>query len=151
MCFPILSNKNQHQTDSNSVLHLQILKNIILISSSSGKNQLPLGVSTILYLSLFTLITANNLNFYWRWRWWNRIPAIFLNHFYFTTYLKEVILGWFWNFARQGRLIMELFSAGQLAQRQMQRGVLLIKSGEYSIYIKIVSSYCFLLYWSSLN
>ena len=55
---------------------------------------------------------------------------------------KEVILGWFWNFARQGRLIMELFSAGQLAQRQMQRGVLLIKSGEYSIYIyiKTVSS-----------
>ena len=35
--FPTLSNRNQHQTDSNSVLHLQILKNIILISSSSEK------------------------------------------------------------------------------------------------------------------
>ena len=37
MGFPTLSNRNQHQTDSNSVLHLQILKNIILISSSCEK------------------------------------------------------------------------------------------------------------------
>ena len=35
--FPTLSNRNQHQTDSNSVLHLQT------------------GASTILYLSIFTL------------------------------------------------------------------------------------------------
>ena len=27
---------------------------------------------------------ANNLNFYWRWRWWDWIQAIFLNLFYFT-------------------------------------------------------------------
>ena len=27
---------------------------------------------------------ANNLNFHWRWRWWDRIKAIFLNLFYFT-------------------------------------------------------------------
>ena len=26
---------------------------------------------------------ANNLNFDWRWRWWDRIQAIFLNIFYF--------------------------------------------------------------------
>ena len=25
----------------------------------------------------------NNLNFHWRWRWWDRIQAIFLNLFYF--------------------------------------------------------------------
>ena len=28
--------------------------------------------------------TANNLNFHWRWRWWDRIQAIFLNLFYFS-------------------------------------------------------------------
>ena len=27
---------------------------------------------------------ANNLNFHWRQRWWDRIQAIFLNLFYFT-------------------------------------------------------------------
>ena len=27
---------------------------------------------------------ANNLNFHWRWRWWDQIQAIFLNLFYFT-------------------------------------------------------------------
>ena len=27
---------------------------------------------------------ANNLNFHWRWRWWDRIQAIFINIFYFT-------------------------------------------------------------------
>ena len=27
---------------------------------------------------------ANNLNFHWRKRWWDRIQAIFLNLFYFT-------------------------------------------------------------------
>ena len=26
---------------------------------------------------------TNNLNFHWRWRWWDRIQAIFLNLFYF--------------------------------------------------------------------
>ena len=37
LCFPTLSNRNQHQTDSNSVLHLQIPKNILSISSSREK------------------------------------------------------------------------------------------------------------------
>ena len=27
---------------------------------------------------------ANNLNFHWRWGWWDRIQAIFLNLFYFN-------------------------------------------------------------------
>ena len=27
---------------------------------------------------------ANNLNFHWRWSWWDQIKAIFLNLFYFT-------------------------------------------------------------------
>ena len=45
-------------------LHLQILKNIILISSSSEKKiQLPKGASTILYLSLFTLVVRGELKF----------------------------------------------------------------------------------------
>ena len=30
---------------------------------------------------------ANNLNFHWKWRWWDRIRAIFLNIFYFNHYL----------------------------------------------------------------
>ena len=29
------------------------------------------------------IFPANNLNFDWRWRWWDRIQAIFLNIFYF--------------------------------------------------------------------
>ena len=35
---------------------------------------------------MFCLYTfpAHNLNFHWRWRWWHRIRAIFLNLFYFT-------------------------------------------------------------------
>ena len=28
---------------------------------------------------------ANNLDFHWRWRWWNQIQATFLNLFYFTN------------------------------------------------------------------
>ena len=27
---------------------------------------------------------THNLNFHWRWRWWDQIQAIFLNIFYFT-------------------------------------------------------------------
>ena len=30
---------------------------------------------------------TNNLNFQWRWRWWDRIQAIYLNLFYFTKNL----------------------------------------------------------------
>ena len=31
---------------------------------------------------------TNNLNFHWRWKWWDQIWAIFLNLFYFIcTYL----------------------------------------------------------------
>ena len=41
------------------------------------------------FKSLFALLPrvnfpANNLNFHWRWRWLDRIQAIFLNLFYFT-------------------------------------------------------------------
>ena len=35
---------------------------------------------------------AHNLNFHWRWRWWNQIQAIFLNIFYFTGWLHLFIL-----------------------------------------------------------
>ena len=38
MGFPTLSNRNQHQTDSNSVLHLQIPKHTILIFTVVKKN-----------------------------------------------------------------------------------------------------------------
>ena len=33
---------------------------------------------------------ANNLNFHWRWRWWDQIQAIFLNLFYFTIPRFEI-------------------------------------------------------------
>ena len=29
---------------------------------------------------------ANNLNFHWRWRWWDQFQAIFLNLFYFIKF-----------------------------------------------------------------
>ena len=46
----------------------------------------------------FALLTqvnfpANNLNFHWRWRWWDQIQAIFLNIFYFNYYKSSLILG----------------------------------------------------------
>ena len=68
LCFPTLSNRNQHQTDSNSVLHLQILKNILLISSSSEKkfscHQVHQPYYTCLYLPcLKPLIHLRNLIF----------------------------------------------------------------------------------------
>ena len=34
---------------------------------------------------------ANNLNFHWRWRWWDRIQAIFSNLFYFATKIENHI------------------------------------------------------------
>ena len=39
--------------------------------------------------AMFCLITSSklsrhNLNFHWRWMWWDQIQAIFLNLFYFT-------------------------------------------------------------------
>ena len=42
---------------------------------------------------------AHNLNFHWRWRWWDRIQAIFLNIFYFKIdYIQpnEPILNLTW-------------------------------------------------------
>ena len=41
----------------------------------------PLGFPVTM---LDTLFPAHNLNFQWRWRWWDRIQATFLNLFYFT-------------------------------------------------------------------
>ena len=37
--------------------------------------------------AMFCLYTfpAHNLNFYWTWRWWDQIQAIFLNLFYFIS------------------------------------------------------------------
>ena len=32
---------------------------------------------------------ANNLNFLWRWRWWDQIQTIFLKRFYFTWMLSK--------------------------------------------------------------
>ena len=37
-------------------------------------------------------LSANNLNFHWRWRWWDRIQAIFLNLFYFNILYNLSIL-----------------------------------------------------------
>ena len=43
---------------------------------------------------------ANNLNFPWRWRWWDQIQAIFLNLFYWQINMTRVsktvtFLNWF--------------------------------------------------------
>ena len=35
-------------------------------------------------------IPAKNLNFLWRWRWWDQIQAIFLKLFYFTKDLESL-------------------------------------------------------------
>ena len=31
-----------------------------------------------------------NLNFHWRWRWWNQIQAIFSNLFYFKSTCRKI-------------------------------------------------------------
>ena len=36
---------------------------------------------------------ANSLNFHWRWRWWDRIQAIFLTLFYFNLLTKKLQYG----------------------------------------------------------
>ena len=36
--------------------------------------------------------TAHNLNFHWRWRWWDEIQTIFLNLFYFNLNLTASAL-----------------------------------------------------------
>ena len=60
---------------------------------------------------LFCLYPAHNLNFHWRWRWWDRIQAIYLNLFYFTNLkfkswldstigcntVSKPILGYLWS------------------------------------------------------
>ena len=77
-----------------------------------GKGKTLLGiVNKLLYSkvcwqhpAMFCLYTfpTHNLNFHWRWRWWDRIQAIFLNIFYFTTYLRhslEILMlqSWHWS------------------------------------------------------
>ena len=49
--------------------------------------------------AMFCLITwskiycqCNDLNFHWRWRWWDRIQAIFLNIFYFNLSNCEFVI-----------------------------------------------------------
>ena len=37
------------------------------------------------YTSNQVKFSAHNLNFHWRWRWWDQIQAIFLNLFYFMV------------------------------------------------------------------
>ena len=39
---------------------------------------------------------TKNLNFHWRWRWWDQIKAVFLNLFYFSMKIQKHTLGWFW-------------------------------------------------------
>ena len=49
---------------------------------------------------------AHNLNFHWRWRWWDQIHATSLNLFYFTFYIDFFAIlaiswlfhGTFWRF-----------------------------------------------------
>ena len=38
-------------------------------------------------LITFSKLSPNNLNFHWRWRWWDRFNAISLNLYYFTYVL----------------------------------------------------------------
>ena len=54
----------------------KLLKTKILLTSPSNVFLLP-------QLNFHT----NNLNFYWRWRWWDWIQAILLNFWYFAWYL----------------------------------------------------------------
>ena len=37
---------------------------------------------------------THNLNFHWRWRWWDQIQATFINLFYFTWYLHRGQTWW---------------------------------------------------------
>ena len=52
---------------------------------------------------------AHNLNFHWRWRWWDRIQAIIWNLFYFNWFLTHLEIVAFSKspstFIRSGRKI----------------------------------------------
>ena len=41
-------------------------------------------------LSYYLKFPVNNLNFHWRWRWWDQIQAIFLNLFYFNLKFRTL-------------------------------------------------------------
>ena len=53
---------------------------------------------------------ANNLNFHWRWRWWDQIQAIFLNIFYFTSSFLCCFLSSFWFYFSMSLLFSFLLS-----------------------------------------
>ena len=95
--------------------------------------------------AMFCLITssklsANNLNFHWRRRWWDRIQAIFLNLFYFmytkikmriskcfgpSVLCRALQQNWVRLFAMHGLSAIELESSINLKLKQ-ELGVWLI-------------------------
>ena len=40
-------------------------------------------------LNTSSRLPTNNLNFHWRWQWWDQIHAIMLNLFYFNNYQEN--------------------------------------------------------------
>ena len=55
--------------------------------------------------AMFCLYTSSklyrhNLNFQWRWRWWDRMQAIFLNNFYFIDDYDEYAFSVWYRFCR---------------------------------------------------
>ena len=41
-------------------------------------------------------LSANDLSFHWRWRWWNQIEDVFLNLFYFTQFILLRLKRWWY-------------------------------------------------------
>ena len=65
---------------------------------------------------------ANNLNFHWRWRWWDRIQAIFLNLFYFNfsinflTYWQNYLDTRISKCSRSGRVVRNYIWEAKIRQ-----------------------------------
>ena len=60
-------------------------KRCLLLSTKFGKQKVCWHHPAMFCLITSSNFPANDLNFHWRWRWWDWIQAIFLNIFYFNS------------------------------------------------------------------
>ena len=68
------------------------------VLSTTFANEKFVDITQQCFALLQVNFPANNLNFDWRWRWWNRIKAIFLN-------LLFVLISSMWSLEQKSSLI----------------------------------------------
>ena len=75
---------------------------------------------------------TNNLNFHWRWRWWDQIQAIFLNLFYFTggNFMLIVHVTSIWYSTLILTNSLDVFQVLQQFERRREEGIEVICCSE---------------------